>query len=100
MADELEKARKRENKFAEVFTAMDTLDAARLSLGSALNDLRNLGVAQAELADLSGLSAREVSAAMKSARTQNEKNTGTGSTDNDGETAAVHADNDHHSGEN
>lgn len=89
MADELEKARKRENKLAEVFTAMDTLDAARLSLGTALSGLRDLGVPQAELAELSGLSARDVSAAMKAAKTQVEKNTGSSSS-NDGGIAAGH----------
>lgn len=101
MADELEKARKRENKLAEVFTAMDTLDAAQLSLGTALNGLRDLGVAQAELAELSGLSAREVSAAMKAAKTRDEKDTGTGSTDESDAPDAGHADNhEPHSDEN
>lgn len=101
MADELEKARKRETKLAEVFTAMDTLDAARLSLGSALNDLRDLGVPQAELAELSGLSARDVGAAMKAAKTQDESNTVTSSTDDAGTTAGERAGtSDHHSDEN
>lgn len=101
MADELEKARKRENKLADVFTAMDTLDAAQLSLGSALNDLRDLGVAQAELAELSGLSTREVSAAMKAAKAQDKKSVGTDSTDHDGAPAASHADdNEQHSDQN
>lgn len=68
MADELEKARKRESKLAEVFTAIDTLNAAQLSLGSALTDLRNLGIAQADLAELSGLSVREVNAAVKASK--------------------------------
>ena len=101
MADELAKARKRENKLAEVFTAMDTLDAARLSLGTALNDLRDLGVAQADLAGMSGLSAREVSAAMKAAKAQDKKNVGTDATDNDGAPAAGNdANSEHHSDEN
>lgn len=68
MADELEKARNRENKLAEVFTAIDTLNAAQLALGTALTELRDLGIAQADLADLTGLSVREVGAAVKASK--------------------------------
>lgn len=81
MADQLEKARKRETTLAEVFTAIDTLDAAHRSLGTALTELRGLGIAQAELAELSGLSTREVSAAIKASKTRSTQNTEHQSTD-------------------
>lgn len=68
MQDELERARKRESHLAAVFTAMDTAEAAQVALGSALGELRELGVAQAELAEMTGLSTREVSAALKAAK--------------------------------
>ncbi|WP_404851257.1 hypothetical protein [Dietzia kunjamensis] len=68
MADELEKARKRENKLAEVFTTIDTRNAAQLALGTALTELRDLGIAQADLAELTGLSVREVGAAIKASK--------------------------------
>ena len=59
MADELERARQRESKLVAVFSAIDARNAAHIALGDALIELRDLGVAQAELAEMTGLSARE-----------------------------------------
>ena len=91
MADELERARTRENKLAEVFSAIDTLNAAQLSLGNALNDLRGLGVAQTDLAELSGLSVREVSAAVKASKTRGAQNNEQNSVDNGAAGSSNHA---------
>ena len=68
MADELERARKREAKLVAVFSAIDARDDAQVALGEALIELRDLGVAQADLAEMTGLSAREVGAAVRSAK--------------------------------
>ena len=68
MADELERARKREAKLVAVFSAIDARDDAQIALGQALVELRDLGVAQADLAEMTGLSAREVAAAIRSAK--------------------------------
>ena len=65
MADELERARKREAKLVAVFSAIDARDDAQIALGDALVELRDLGVAQADLAEMTGLSAREVGAAIR-----------------------------------
>lgn len=91
MADELEKARNRENKLAEVFTAIDTLNAAHLALGTALTELRNLGIAQADLADLTGLSVREVSAAVKASKSHTTQTTEQEPTDDGATNADAHA---------
>ena len=68
MALELERARKRESKLVAVFSAIDAREEAEAALGSALIELRDLGVAQADLAEMTGLSAREVGAAIRSAK--------------------------------
>lgn len=68
MAVELERARKRESKLVAVFSAIDAREEAEAALGSALIELRDLGVAQADLAEMTGLSAREVGAAVRSAK--------------------------------
>ncbi|MBB1019903.1 hypothetical protein G6030_01030 [Dietzia sp. E1] len=68
MADELERARKREAKLVAVFSAIDARDDAQIALGDALVELRDLGVAQADLAEMTGLSAREVGAAIRAAK--------------------------------
>ena len=68
MADELERARKREAKLVAVFSAIDARDDAQIALGEALVELRDLGVAQADLAEMTGLSAREVGAAIRAAK--------------------------------
>lgn len=70
MADELERARKRETQLAAVFTAIDTLDEAKTSLGSALTELKYLGVPHSELATKTGLSAREITSALRSAKNE------------------------------
>lgn len=68
MADELERARKREAKLVAVFSAIDARDDAQIALGDALVELRDLGVAQVDLAEMTGLSAREVGAAIRAAK--------------------------------
>ena len=68
MADELERARKREAKLVAVFSAIDARDDAQIALGQSLVELRDLGVAQADLAEMTGLSAREVGAAIRAAK--------------------------------
>ena len=68
MATELERARTRESKLVAVFSAIDARNDAHIALGDALIELRDLGVAQAELAEMTGLSAREVGAAIRAAK--------------------------------
>ncbi|MCY1659252.1 hypothetical protein OVA21_19045 [Dietzia sp. SL131] len=68
MADELERARKRESKLVAVFSAIDARTDAEAALGEALIELKNLGVAQSDLAEMTGLSAREVGAAIRAAK--------------------------------
>lgn len=68
MADELERARRRESKLVAVFSAIDAREEAEAALGRALVELRDLGVAQTELAGMTGLSSREVAAAIRSAK--------------------------------
>lgn len=68
MADELDRARKREAKLVAVFSAIDARDDAQIALGQALVELQDLGVAQADLAEMTGLSAREVGAAIRAAK--------------------------------
>ena len=50
MADELERARKRESKLVAVFSAIDARVDAEAALGEALIELKDLGVAQSDLA--------------------------------------------------
>lgn len=68
MADELERARKRESKLVAVFSAIDVRADAEAALGEALIELKDLGVAQSELAEMTGLASREVSAAIRAAK--------------------------------
>ena len=68
MADELERARKRESKLVAVFSAIDARADAEAALGEALIELKDLGVAQSDLAEMTGLSAREVGAAIRAAK--------------------------------
>lgn len=68
MSDQLEKARKREAQLVTVFSAIDARETAEVKLGEALIELKDLGVAQADLAEMTGLSTREVSAAVRSAK--------------------------------
>ncbi|WP_271800525.1 hypothetical protein [Dietzia maris] len=68
MADELERTRKRESKLVAVFSAIDARADAESALGEALIELKDLGVAQGDLAEMTGLSAREVGAAIRAAR--------------------------------
>ena len=68
MADELERARQRESKLVAVFSAIDARADAEAALGEALIELKDLGVAQADLAEMTGLSAREVGAAIRAAK--------------------------------
>ena len=68
MADELERARKRESKLVAVFSAIDARADAEAALGEALIELKDLGVAQSDLAEMAGLSAREVGAAIRAAK--------------------------------
>lgn len=68
MAVELERARKRESKLVAVFSAIDAREEAEATLGGALIELRDLGVPQSDLAEMTGLSARDVGAAIRSAK--------------------------------
>jgi len=68
MADELERARKRESKLVAVFSAIDARADAEAALGDALIELKDLGVAQSDLAEMTGLSARDVGAAIRAAK--------------------------------
>jgi len=72
MADELERARKRESKLVAVFSAIDARADAEAALGEALIELKDLGVAQADLAEMTGLPAREVGAAIRAAKSRND----------------------------
>ncbi|WP_231750624.1 MULTISPECIES: hypothetical protein [unclassified Dietzia] len=68
IATELERARKRESKLVAVFSAIDARADAEAALGEALIVLKDLGVAQSDLAEMTGLSAREVGAAIRAAK--------------------------------
>ena len=68
MADELERARKRESTLVAVFSAIDARADAEAALGETLIELKDLGVAQSDLAEMTGLSAREVGAAIRAAK--------------------------------
>lgn len=68
MADELERARKRESKLVAVFSAIDVRADAAAALGETLIELKDLGLAQAELAEMTGLASREVAAAIRAAK--------------------------------
>lgn len=72
MAEELERARQRESKLVAVFSAIDAREEAEAALGRSLVELRDLGVAQAELSGMTGLSSREVAAAIRSAKNTTE----------------------------
>jgi len=77
MATELERARKRETKLIAVFSAIDARADAEAALGDALIELRGLGVPQADLAEMTGLSAREVGAAIRAAKNRHDEATDT-----------------------
>ena len=85
MDTELERARKRESKLVAVFSAIDARADAEASLGGALIELRDLGVVQADLAEMTGLSAREVSAAIRAAKDRSDR------VDQAGQNAGEHA---------
>lgn len=68
MATELERARKRESTLVAVFSAIDARADAEAVLGESLIELKSLGIAQCELAGMTGLSAREVGAAIRAAK--------------------------------
>ena len=51
-----------------MFSAIDARDDAQIALGQALVELRDLGVVQADLAEMTGLSARDVGAAIRAAK--------------------------------
>ena len=85
MADELERARKRESKLVAVFSAIDARADAEAALGEALIELKDLGVAQSDLAEMTELSAREVGAAIRAAKDH------TATTDETPDTADEHA---------
>lgn len=68
MADELDRARKREAKLVAVFSAIDARHDVEAALGDALIELRGLGVVQSDLAEMTGLSGREVSSAIRTAK--------------------------------
>lgn len=72
MAEELERARKRESTLVAVFSAIDARQEAEAALGDSLIELKDLGVAQADLAEMTGLSARDVGAAIRTAKNQND----------------------------
>lgn len=67
LQEDMERLKKREVLLAEVLTAVDARDAAEVRLGEGLNELRELGMSQAELAGRTGLGAREVASAMRAA---------------------------------
>lgn len=62
-----EKIKRQVDLFTEALTAVDARDQAELRLGQALNELRGMGLSRADIADRSGLTPREVSAAMRAA---------------------------------
>jgi len=65
MAEELERARKRESGLAAAFTALDARTDADRRAGEALAALRELGESNGSIAELTGLSVREVSALLR-----------------------------------
>lgn len=97
MAEELERARKREAKLVAVFSAIDAREDAQAALGDALIELRDLGVAQADLAEMTGLSAREVGAAVRSAKDRETDDGSTAQSDDDAAGEKTTQDADHHS---
>lgn len=89
MSDELERARKRESTLVAVFSAIDAREDADAALGSALIELRDLGVAQADLAEMTGLAAREVSAAIRIAKERDTPDTTEGQSEGGEQDAPV-----------
>lgn len=84
MADELERARTLETQLASVFTAIDAAEDAKAALGDALTKLRDLGVPRGELAAKTGLSARNVSSALRASKTKASTSDSTDDTNTDG----------------
>lgn len=62
-----EKIKRQVDLFTEALTAVDARDQAEIRLGHALNELRGMGLSRADIADRSGLTSREVTAAMRAA---------------------------------
>ena len=62
-----DKIKRQVDLFTEALTAIDARDQAEIRLGHALNELRGMGLSRADIADRSGLTSREVSAAMRAA---------------------------------
>lgn len=62
-----EKIKRQVDLFTEALTAVDARDQAEIRLGQALNELREMGLSRTDIADRSGLTSREVSAAMRAA---------------------------------
>ena len=65
MAAEVERTRKREAGLVEVFAALDARDDAEMRAASALASLRDLGETVASLAELTGLTSREIGSLVK-----------------------------------
>ena len=65
MVGELERARKRQDSLAAVYTAIDGRKYADTLLGRALMSLNDLGVTRTDIAELSGLSSREVGSLIR-----------------------------------
>lgn len=64
---EQEKIKRQVDLFTEALTAVDARDQTEVRLGHALNELRGMGLSRADIAERTGLAAREVSAAMRAA---------------------------------
>ncbi|WP_156971987.1 hypothetical protein [Corynebacterium marinum] len=62
-----DKIKRQVDLFTEALTAVDARDQAEIRLGQALNELRGMGLSRADIADRSGLTPREISAAMRAA---------------------------------
>lgn len=97
MADQLARAKQREAKLTAVFGAIDAREAAETALGDALRELRDTGLQQTELAEMTGLSTREVSSAIKSAENNENKSAEDTNTANEtSESPAPSGDGEHH----
>lgn len=76
------KARQREEALASVFAALDARDEAEQRVGTALEAMRELGESNSSLAELTGLTVREVAALLRLTDTDDE-DTGGGDEDQD-----------------
>ena len=68
MAADLARAKQREDSLSVVFAALDKRNLADVELGRALRALLDLGDTRAHVAELTGLSSREVSGCLAHAR--------------------------------